>query len=286
MRQRRFILVSLAFVLSIGFALGGYGIGRALDIQIGNSHPQQQSFSVAPPTILYFASEANYVTVAQAEAGNVQTVLRWQVLGMRSGDYLTLSQYQGNAWVSMLNPFSTPLEATGQFAVFIQHPLNFGPITYRLAVYDSSNAVQSEQFLLIPYSGYSNQPPGIELFTARQNSIDANVLNYQGGTISLAWRVLNRPMGTNLVFEQVLENGSAVSVELPRTQLWVASTGEGVVAPRLPERAKVFVLRIRLVNVSTGQTLDQREVSIQVTGILLRTPTAVVTPSVTPFNAN
>lgn len=286
MQQRRFILASLAIILSITFALGGYRIGRALDIPIGNPRPQQQSFSVAPPTILYFASEANYVTVAQAEAGNVQTILRWQVLGMRPGDYLTLSQYQGNAWVSMLNPFSTPLEATGQFAVFIQHPLNFGPITYRLAVYDSQNAVQSEQFLLIPYSGYSNQPPGIELFTARQSSIDANVLNYQGGTISLAWRVLNRPVGTNLVFEQVLENGTAVSVELPRNQLWVASTGEGVVAPRLPERAKVFVLRIRLVNISTGQTLDQREVSIQVTGILLRTPTAVVTPSLTPFNAN
>lgn len=286
MRQRRFILASLAFIISIGFALGGYGIGRALDNPSDNAHSQQQSFSVAPPAILYFASEATYVTVAQAEAGNVQTVLRWQVLGMRSGDYLTLSQYQGNAWVSMLNPYSTPLEATGQFAVFIQHPLNFGPITYRLAVYDSRNAVQSEQFLLIPYSGYSNQPPSIELFTARQASIDANVLYYQGGTVSLAWRVLNRPVGTNLVFEQVLENGTAVSVELPRNQLWVASTGEGVVAPRLPERAKVFVLRIRLVNVSTGQTLDQREVSIQVTGILLRTPTAVVTPSVTPFNAN
>lgn len=284
MRHRRLIVIGLA--LSLAIALGGYGIGRALDVPALNRHAQQQSFSVAPPTILYFASEVNHITIAQAEVGNVQTILRWQVLGMRSGDYLTLSQYQGNAWVSMLNPYSTPLDATGRFAVFIQHPLNFGPITYRLAVYDSRNQVTSEQFLLIPYSSYANQPPGIEIFTARQTSIDANVLYYQGGTITLAWRVVNRPIGTNLVFEQVLENGAAVSVEMPRNQLWVASTGEGVVAPRLPEQASVFVLRIRLVNVSTGQTLDQREVSIRVTGILLRTPTAVVTPSVTPFNAN
>lgn len=280
-RSRMPALLVVAFLLG----LGGYGIGQAIEYPARETMARpQQNLSIAPPTILYFTSEVTYSTVAQAEAGNTPSQLRWQTLGMRPGDYLTLSQYQGSSWVSVLSPYSTPLDPTGQLAVFIQHPLNFGPITFRLAIYDSQNLVQSEQFLIIPYSSYNNQPPSIDLFSARQTSIDANALYYQGGTITLAWRVANRPVGTNLVFEQVLEDGTTASVELPRPQLWVASSGEGVVAPRLPDRARAFVLRIRLINVSTGQTLDQREVSIRVTGILLLTPTAVVTPSVTPFS--
>ena len=65
----------------------------------------------------------------------------------------------------------------------------------------------------------------------------------------MSWDTTNRPFIANLVFDQVLPDGSALNVELPRLLPWVASTGQGMAAPIFPsEDATEIVLRLRMVN--------------------------------------
>jgi hypothetical protein len=106
-----------------------------------------------------------------------------------------------------------------------------------------------------------------------------------GGRIEVSWSVSPRPANTNLFFEQVLPDGSAYNVELPRPNPYVPSAGIGAVAPIVPpENVNQIVIRVRLATFTgPANTLAQRELIIPLAGESNVTPTPrrfdVFTPS-------
>lgn len=225
------------------------------------------------PIIVRFTSNVASLPLADVEAGTRKAVLSWKALNLSEEYTLQLYAYEIATWVSLLTEETPPLEANGSFEVTVRHPLNFNPPTYRLLIVDSNLQVYSEAILSIPYdTSQRTFAPSIASFKVEQTSIDANELAYGEAVIPVSWEVTDRSPTSNLVFEQVLPDGSAVSVELSRRNLWVSSVGAGVIAPVYPDGGKTVALRLKLVDVVTDEVLDEAGQQISITGTL-STPT-------------
>jgi hypothetical protein len=129
-------------------------------------------------------------------------------------------------------------------------------------------------FLLIfgvgSVSAQSSTAPRITRFNGEFTAINRDEL--RGGEVQMAvnWEVINRPMTATLVFEQVFPNGRVVNVELPRPFPWVNSSGSGIVALVYPGDNLItdtLLVRLRVVNILTQQTITQRELTIAVIDI-------------------
>lgn len=108
-------------------------------------------------------------------------------------------------------------------------------------------------------------PPEIRDFSTSAVNVDADRLAARTERIPVGWSVANRPTNTNLVFEQFLDDGSVVNVELPRNNILVPSTGSGVVNPMPPGGdAQNIQLQIRLINLSTNVTLATAQLSLPI----------------------
>lgn len=106
--------------------------------------------------------------------------------------------------------------------------------------------------------------PRITSFGTAAGFVNRSELVNRTARVPLAWTTEARPIGANLIFEQVLPDGTFVNVELPRRFFWVSSNGEGVAAPLLPDDASEVVLRMRLMNVFDGTEYDRRLVSLPI----------------------
>lgn len=222
-----------------------------------------------PPTIITFTSDVNTLTLAEAERGDVTANLRWEIIGVQRQQHtVRLDQYKINAWESLLEPNEATLRATGRRAITIQQPNNFGPPTYRLAVTDAQGRILDQRLLVIDYDLESvTEPARIVSFTANVTALDPTALANRTARVNLTWSVANRTPDTNLVFEQVLAGGSVVSVELPRPNIWIPSSGTGAVAPVLPAPGQPVRLRIRVVDMVSGDTLAENALDpIEVSG--------------------
>jgi hypothetical protein len=105
----------------------------------------------------------------------------------------------------------------------------------------------------------------IRFFTATVNKIDGPSLRNGSARIYVEWAVDNRPTNTNLVFEQVLPNGTVKNVELPRTIPIVGSSGQGVVAPVMPTNgATEIVIQLRLISLVSSTVYDTRQIKIAI----------------------
>jgi hypothetical protein len=227
-----------------------------------------QAAAIPSPTIVLFGSDLPSLTLASAEAGATSVVLSWHVLNVAEPYQLHLDAYELNEWVSLLDE-DEELSPTGTRTLFVTHPVNFGPPTYRLSVVDEEGQVLDERTLIVPYE-VETEPefPSIEDFTATAENVDVNALSQGSARIAVAWEVTNRLPTANLVFEQVLEDETVTSVELPRPNLWVASEGEGVVAPVSPQSASEVRLRLRVVDVISSQTYDEAELTLPIGGTI------------------
>jgi len=106
--------------------------------------------------------------------------------------------------------------------------------------------------------------------------------------------VRGRVPTSNLIFEQLLPDGRAISVELPRLSRWIASSGEGVVAPILPDNdAQEIRLRLRVVDLANDTVYAEQVINLPIIrgGAPLPTvavpavpPSPVVLASPTPAN--
>src|SRR5690606_8817271 len=88
------------------------------------------------------------------------------------------------------------------------------------------------------------------------------------GTVELPvrWEVINRSPTMNLVFEQILPDGSIINVELPRSNPWVNSNEVGLVAPVNPGNAVHEIqLQVRLYYFLTRQTINSATLTINIT---------------------
>ena len=206
---------------------------------------EAQDPTVTLPSIITFSTDlAQPLTVNAVEAADQPLMLSWLVVGMRDSDRLALDSYHVNQWESLLQADAAPLAASGNLAITIQHPLNFGRPMYRLSVIDGNGVVIEERVISLPYNvSQAMGPPQISQFSVQNTTVDPEALADGSARVTVAWDVENRLPTTNLVFEQVLSDGSAVSIELPRAFLWIPSRGQGEVAQISPQTENVIRLR-------------------------------------------
>ncbi|MBZ0288381.1 MAG: hypothetical protein K8I30_12260, partial [Anaerolineae bacterium] len=122
--------------------------------------------------------------------------------------------------------------------------------------------------LLVNVSAIFAQGGQITSFTTSATAVDRNGLAGRTARIPVSWTTNNRPDGSNLVFEQVLPDGRLVNVELPRDNPFVASNGDGTAAPFPPGGdATTIVLRLRLVDLASQNTLDQRDITLPISEV-------------------
>ncbi len=244
------LFLSLLLVLLGGFSLAGAQDGM-------------------PPTVISFTSSLESVTVSAAESGSEPLTLSWQTVNMTEDMRIQLYAYEIGTWV-LLNddPEADPLPPNGEYELTIQHPLNFNTPTYRLAIMDDARTVEySQAVVTLAWERDSNLlQPAISRFDVSPLQVRADDVVYGGEGITVSWDVSNRAPNSNLRFEQVLGDGSVVSVERPRQALWISSQGSGTVAPRLAPGDNVIALRLRLVDMTNGDVLDEAGEQIQVTG--------------------
>ena len=268
----RIMILLLFITLTIGSQIAG-----------AETIPDAEPSSVAqqtPPTIVSFTTDLETISVADAEAGTQTTTLSWRTVGMTDSHDLVLHAYAVGGWVFLLEEDQI-LPANGSISVTVRHPLTFRPPTYRLAITDQDRVhILNEQTVSIPYKmdTEAEAAPSIQSFTTSVTSISANALAYENAQIPVAWEITGRTLTANLVFEQVLSDGSTIDVELPRDTLWVSSAGTGTVAPS--HDGPIVRLRLRLVDLMDETTLDEAMLEITVTGAV-STPTPMpTTPSV------
>ncbi len=111
----------------------------------------------------------------------------------------------------------------------------------------------------------ATDPVTIHTFTSVDYSVDAVKLATHTETVVLNWEVGNRPENANLYFEQILPDGRAVNVELPRGFVEIPSSGTGTVMPVLPRGDTLSIqLRLRVADISSGDNLASTLLDIPV----------------------
>ncbi len=256
-------------------------------------HAQKQPDTLLPPAIITFSSDIPAVTLYDLEHQQVTTHLSWYVANLPPEDSLSLQIYQLNEWGDEF-PNET-IAANESREITVQPPLGFAPPTYRLSILNKQKQIVEERTLTIPYDNEAMKDwhPQVVAFSSDVQNVNAGDLVTHKARINVSWQVENRPPNTNITFDQLLEDGSTIPVELSRPFLWLPSTSSGVVAPVLPQQSEDPVrLRLRVIDMTSGKTLDSAEVVVPVTGTSA-TATAVVnthppvviakTPLPTPF---
>lgn len=234
----------------------------------------------ALPVIVTFSGDPTAITVDAAESGTVEITLSWHAIHVGEDMRLVLQQRSLGAWAAVV-PEDEALPAAGTRTITIQHPLDFSPPTYRLALVSSDDQLIDERFLVIPYESPPDLTPQIDLFTASTPTVTGEALSDGSARVSVSWEVSNRLPTSNLIFEQVQGESEAVPVELPRGNLWIGSRGDGVVAPVPPAFGSILRLRLRVIDVLTEQVYDEAEVEVLVAGTTSAAlPIATETPLV------
>ena len=235
----------------------------------------------AIPAIITFTANPAGLTVDAVESGTVEITLAWQVIHMGVGQKLVIYQRGLNTWEQIAPEGDEALEAAGSLTRNVIHPLDFGPPTYRLVLLDANDQQVGERILTMPYEIVPDLDPEITLFTSTNTTISSSALLDGSARVNISWVVANRLPTSNLVFEQVQTGGTAVAVELPRGNLWVQSRGDGVVAPVPPTFGNVLNLRLRVVDVLSGNVYDEAEVEVLMAGdavAAVPTATAIAEP--------
>ncbi|MCZ7538400.1 MAG: hypothetical protein M5U29_00430 [Anaerolineae bacterium] len=215
-----------------------------------------QGAPVLLPTIISFSADVEEITLADAEAGETPARLSWQAVGVQDDQRLALYAFRVNHWEMLLPPDAEPLPATGGYDFTIQHALTFSPPMYSLVIADAFGQALDQRIVIIPYAPSDEAVPlTVDLFDTDVTELDAAALAAGTARVPVRWEVSGRQPHMHLVFEQVLESGSVVSVELPRLNLWIASRGEGVVAPLPTASGQSVRLRLRVVDIRDGNTL-------------------------------
>lgn len=231
-----------------------------------------------PPAILAFSADRTEISLAEVEAGDQSITFTYQTVGMTEGYTLALQEFQINQWVTLTDDPEELPAPKGEITANIRHSLDFGAPRYRLLIVRAGTNIVGERTWLLTYTEPDEpaDPPTIATFTAATTSLSANALAYENATITVSWQIDNRLPSVNPVFEQLLEDGTAVVVELPRFNRWIPSSGTGPLAPVLPENARRFELQLSLVDLATGTLYDSQQIEITVTGTLA-TPTPAPT---------
>jgi len=215
-----------------------------------------QGAPVLLPTIISFTADVEEITLADAEAGETPARLTWQTVGVQADHRVILYVFRINYWEMLLPAEAPPLPATGGYDIVIEHSLTFSPPMYSLVITNAAGQTLDQRIVIIPYApSDETMPLSIVSFHTDVTELDAASLAAGTARVPVTWEVSGRQPTMHLVFEQVLESGTIASVELPRLNLWIASRGEGVVAPLPTASGRSVRLRLRVVDIRDGNTL-------------------------------
>jgi hypothetical protein len=228
--------------------------------------------------IVRFQSSVTSASLADVEAGTVETTLSWHIVNVAAGQSVALDYFVQNGWQSVLTE-GEALAPVGEKAVTLADPLSFGPPTFRLTLISGRNVVD-QRYLTIAIDTPAETTPEITAFTTETTNLESAALASANTRVVVSWEVANRIPQTNLVFEQVLGEDETRSVELPRATLYVFSAGSGPVQPIAPASGPV-VLRLSVVDVVTGDVYSTAELEIPVDGAADAAPAPEATPEAT-----
>jgi len=237
----------------------------------------------APPqqtaTITAFATTATLVDKTQLAQRTARIPVSWATSNRPSTANLVFEQVlPDNRVVNVELPRDNPWVASSGNGVVAPFPPggNATQVNFRVRLVDllTQNTLAQRE-LSLPIGDAPGAKPTITSFTSTTTTVSAATLANRTARIPVSWSVDNRPNNSNLVFEQVLADNTAVNVELPRQNPYVASSGNGVVAPIPPGGTNTtsFKIRVRLIDLSNQTTLDQRELTITIDNSPGPTPT-------------
>ena len=234
-------------------------------------------------TITSFATTANAVPRAQLQAQTARVPVSWSVANrpptsnlyfeqvMPDGSAINVELPRENPWVNSSGVGVAAPRLPGGSAT---------SVLLRVRLIDLLDGrIYDQRLIELPIIEGDTLPPTITSFTAGATSVDVFQLANRTALIPVSWSVENRPDNSNLVFEQVFADGRTVNVELPRSNPWVPSSGNGVASPVLELGATSVKLRVRLVNLNNNTTITQRELTIPITGSTSSVPSYVVDPA-------
>lgn len=236
--------------------------------------------------VVSFTSDVSTVNYADVEAGTALTTLSWRTINTNGQYRLALDTYQQNRWVSLLGA-NEALPLNGERQITVTHPQNYGVPTYRLTLQTTRGDVIGQQFITIPYAPSAQAAPHIVSFSTQAPSIDTNLLVQNNARLNVNWQIADRSPNTLIRFEQVLPDGSTISVEPSRSVLWLPSEGQGGIVPRSTASKEDLHFRMSLINLDDNSVIDQAEFSLPVIGTVIQAPQLVQQPSnpISVFNA-
>lgn len=131
---------------------------------------------------------------------------------------------------------------------------------------------------------WAQAEPDITSFTTTAQYVSKKALENRTARVPVSWTTVNRPLLANLVFEQILPDGSAVNVELPRLFPWVNSSGDGIAAPIMPTaNAGSITLKVTLYGLLDGIEYDHLTLSLPISDTNENGPGTGNKPSLTSF---
>ncbi|MCZ7544301.1 MAG: hypothetical protein M5R40_12555 [Anaerolineae bacterium] len=230
------------------------------------------------PTIEYFTVDNHALDYPAVEAGVEAANFSWRVVGLREGDQMQMHALVGGQWRLIGAGFAP--EKTDQLV--IAHPLDFIPPTYRLSVVDAAGTPVAEHVLELSYAPPEG-PPTVSMFLAFP-PVEIIPLSAFDEPFHVQWRVSNRWFNSNLVFEQVLPDGTILNAEYPRPAGWQYAHKADYLHIVYPGDYQDVVLQLRVVNRDDGSTLAREQLTLHVDNNVAPQPEAV-TFTVSPETA-
>lgn len=229
----------------------------------------------AAPTIEYFTVDNTALSYPAVEAGTEAANFSWRAVGLRPGDEMQMHALVSGQWVVI----GTGFEPEKTDRLVIAHPLDFVPPQYRLSVVDSNGVIVTESIIELGYAPPEGLPE-ISMFLAfppgEVISVDAFDAPFH-----VQWQVRNRWFNSNLIFEQLLPDGTVLKAEYPRPLEWQYAHKDDYLPLVYPGDYEDVVLQLRVVNREDSGTLAQQQLRMHVENNTIPQPEAIafdVTP--------
>ena len=184
--------------------------------------------------------------------------------------------------------FQALLETNSVTPTETETPTSISTTTLLLSTSSATNtlsptATNTNIPTIMPMNVVAPEPINVTIHRFETSAIQVTIqdLIYGQALVPVSWHVTNRPINSNLVFEQVFSEGGSTNIELPRDNSWVNSSGEGVVRPGFPSDSDTHIIvQLRVVNTQNDRTLASQQLRIPIVeGTPIRVPTE---PNPTP----
>ncbi len=235
-------------------------------------------YAQSTPAIEYFTVDNASLSYPAVEAGTEAANFSWRAVGLRPGDEMQMHALVGGQWAVI----GTGFEPEKTDRLVIAHPLDFIPPQYRLSVVDDNGAIVAESIIELGYAAPEGLPE-ISMFLAFPpvETISVDALDEP---FHVQWQVRNRWFNSNLIFEQLLPDGTVLKAEYPRPLEWQYAHKDDYLPLVYPGDYEDVVLQLRVVNREDDATLAQRQLRLHVENDTIP-QSETITFSVTPQTA-